>query len=213
MRVTLPGPPAVIKGIYLGFEELLKKDMDSEEFGGVAYIRSFKGRPHMSKSSMERDNLARYVDAGSWLSFAYDETRSRYIAATSIVYDLLVSVYDVNSRSLFVCRVNNDPGIMKKPLERFLRSIKGERNVEARIIGMQNNQRLPVLSGVLGIINENRIPVYEIDLFGDQMRHIAVDSRLGPSYNILMLDRIYRPGELKNTTVIRDLEDTSKKQS
>ncbi len=188
----------------MSFEGLLRKDMLLKGFGNSAYLRSFKERPHMSKSSMERDGLARYVSAQSSLSVVYDEMANRYIAARSVTYDLIVSVYEINSRALLVCRVGGAAG-MSRPLERFLGSlrVKGRRNLEARMIGLQSGKRFSGLSDILKSLDRHNIPIYEIDLFGDQIRNIAIDSKLGPSYDILMLDRIYRPGELKNTLVVK----------
>ena len=36
----------------------------------------------------------------------------------------------------------------------------------------------------------------EVDLFGTDTRHIALDLKTGVSYNLLLLNRLYRAGEL-----------------
>ncbi len=38
--------------------------------------------------------------------------------------------------------------------------------------------------------------LFALGLFGNEIRHIALDTKTGLSYNVLLLDRIYRPGEL-----------------
>ena len=35
-------------------------------------------------------------------------------------------------------------------------------------------------------------------MFGTDARHVAIYLKTGASYNLLLLNRIYRPGELKN---------------
>ena len=40
----------------------------------------------------------------------------------------------------------------------------------------------------------------ETDLFGEETRHIVFDMKLGMSFNLLLLNRIYKQYELLNMT-------------
>ena len=42
--------------------------------------------------------------------------------------------------------------------------------------------------------------IFEADLFGSDRRNIAIDLKTGTSFNMLTENRLYKPGELANTT-------------
>ena len=46
----------------------------------------------------------------------------------------------------------------------------------------------------------------EIDLFGTDKRHIALDLKTGTSYDLFLENRIYRPGELANSEKEEDFQ-------
>ena len=74
---------------------------------------------------------------------------------------------------------------------------------------MQKNQDFYfVINQVMDFIVENKIRLVEIDLFGENTRHIAIDTKLGTSFNVLMEDRLYRPGELVNSMTVENFERT-----
>lgn len=152
------------------------------------------GDRHDTSLNMVRDR-ALELPPSMAVSLAYDGGKRRYIIARDITHDLLVSVYDVNLKRIFVARFTRIP----KPgdWEVIIKRIKGWKNsnLEIRAIGFQIGS-----AELLGILNSLRERIggkfMEIDLFGGDIRHIALDLKTGVSYNLLLLNRIYRPGEL-----------------
>ncbi|EQD80629.1 hypothetical protein B1A_00688 [mine drainage metagenome] len=69
-------------------------------------------------------------------------------------------------------------------------------NLEARVIGMQNGSDSAMLKPLLEFLRKQEIPIVEADLFGNETRHIAIDSKQGMSFSILVNNINYRPGEL-----------------
>ena len=51
-----------------------------------------------------------------------------------------------------------------------------------------------------------RIPIFEADLFGNSTRHIAIDIYSGMSFNVLLEDKLYKPGELVNNMTREQFE-------
>lgn len=184
--------------MLLSFEKILEGDISFSGFGNSAYVMAYKDRPHISKSEIDRYSNAAYLNINEYLIIRYDKIGIRYIAVTSMSYDFIISVYDINSSSLFVGRAYDDLENMDKEISKFINSLKGKKNLEGRIIGLHNNQKTPGVKIILDIFRRYGINIYEIDIFGDQIRNIAMDSKLGVPYNILMLNRLYRPGELKS---------------
>ncbi len=124
----------------------------------------------------------------------YDES-SRYVTVKDLTYDLLLTVYDVNTRSTMAARITRELG--KNDWERLLSPVKKVRhpNFEMRIIGLQNNFVAP-LSGLDMFYKVLGGMLMEVDLFGNNVRHIAFDTKTGMPYDLLLENRLYRPGEL-----------------
>jgi hypothetical protein len=53
----------------------------------------------------------------------------------------------------------------------------------------------------------------EVDLFGEEKRHIVMDMKTGLSYDLLLENRIYRPGELKNDEKEEDFQSSTARLS
>ena len=53
----------------------------------------------------------------------------------------------------------------------------------------------------------------EIDMFGEEKRHMAIDMKTGLSYDLLLENRIYRPGELKNDEKEDDFQSSTSRLS
>ncbi len=190
----------------MSFENALFEEMHGSGFGAGEYLRSFKARPHISKSKIDKYSNCTYLKVGDFFSIGrYKQTDRRYAAATQLSYDMLMSVYDVNTRSMAAARFLYFTDDLRVRFERFVKSVK-RANFEARIIGMQDGQNRDSVYTVSEFIEKSRLPLFEIDLFGKQLRHIAIDISSGMSYNVLLLDRIYRPGELSNSTTIEQFE-------
>ena len=170
-------------------------------------------RTHMSKSKMDRLSDAVYLDVGEGRKLEYDGLDNpRYIAAMNITYDTLFSVFDVDSRTLFAWRFFKLVTIDRE-LRKFIDSAKKARfhNMEARIIGMQNRQDFRYTAETLcRFASDNGIRLSEVELFGGNARHIAIDAKLGTSFDVLGEDRVYRPGELVNNATLEQFEASLK---
>ncbi len=200
----------------MSFEGILKSDIKKEDLNKEGYRHSSKERVHMSKSMMDMYSNARYLKTGEFFAIHYkDETVTRYIAATDLTYDFIISIFDVNTRNLLVYRIFRFSKLVEKDIAKIADSLKKNgANLEARIIGMQNNEDFSyVLTDIADFLISRGIKLLEVDLFGDSIRHIAIDAKFGMSYNVLMEDRLYRPGELINSMTLENFEATLKQES
>lgn len=184
----------------MSLEKALSDEMKKPGFGSASCRLYFKDRPHISRSRVDKADGASYLDMDKSASVRYSDISTRYIAVINMTYDLLLSVYDVDTKDIFAMRVFVHRPDTFKALEKYLLRISRNKykRFEARLIGMQDKQDHSILMPIFKALGKYRVPVYEVDLFGNQVRHIALDSYLGTSFNILMQDRIYRPGELNN---------------
>jgi hypothetical protein len=192
----------------VSFERLFKADMLTEGFGTARYTRAFRERAHISKSKLEMYSNVRYLNVKGLYTARYvDDLSVRYASALNMSYDLLISIFDVDRSESLICRSFKFDANMKSQIERYLDSIRGRRpNLEARLIGLQNNQEHGFLFDVAELIASRGLPLVEVDLFGDELRHIAIDTKLGVGYNVLLEDRLYKALELKNKMTIEQFE-------
>ncbi|MEM0149533.1 MAG: hypothetical protein QXW10_01395 [Candidatus Micrarchaeaceae archaeon] len=190
----------------MSFDSALKKAMLGNEFGKVPCVFAYKARAHISKSKIDEFGEAVYIDIGEASTVKYAASQTRYIAAMNIAYDMLLSIYEIDTSSLFAARLLDFSENDKNMVLKFLRSFKARTNFEARIIGMQNAQQHAALEKISGFAEAKGIPIVEVDLFGGSKRHIAMDSKVGVSYDILEYDRLYRPGELDNKATFEQFE-------
>lgn len=192
----------------MSFEGIFKNAVNVG-LGSAEYRLNSKERAHISKIRLDSYSNATYVRTGELQRIRYDEIKPRYIAATGLTYDLLISIHDVNSRSTFVYRPYRfalllNEGKLKKEI---LSLNKSRPNLEARVMGLQNDQDYGLLlSEAADFITKNRIRLVEVDLFGGSARHIAIDCKLGMSFDILMENRAYRQGELVNNLTVENFE-------
>ncbi len=189
----------------MSFEKSLDTEMRKPGFGTANCHLFFKERPHISKSMADAANSSMYIDTGGSSRLRYSSTSARYICAADVTYDLLVSVYDVDTNDMFAMRIFKYDAETFKPLEKYLSEIGRNKykKFEARLIGLQDKQDYGILTPLFKALGKYKVPVMEVDLFGNQTRHIALDSYLGMSFNMLLQDRIYRPGEL-NTQITQE---------
>ncbi|MGC8537753.1 MAG: hypothetical protein ACP5MZ_02085 [Candidatus Micrarchaeia archaeon] len=192
----------------MSLEKALDEEMKKPGFSMANCHLSFKDRPHISKSKIDMADGAAYINIGESARVRYSDISTRYIAAVNMTYDLLLSVYDVDTKDLFAMRVLKHAPDTFKALEKYISGISRNKykRFEARLIGMQNKQDYSILMPLFKILGKYNVPVVEVDLFGDQTRHIALETLLGVSFNVLLLDRIYRPGELNNQMTQEQLE-------
>jgi hypothetical protein len=192
----------------MSLEKALDDEMKKPGFGTANCHLSFKERPHISKSKVDMADGATYINIGESFRARYSAISAKYIASVNMTYDLLLSVYDVDTKDLFAMRVLKHATDTFKALEKYTSGISRNKykRFEARLIGMQNKQDYSILMPIFKILGRYKVPVVEVDLFGDQIRHIALETFLGVSFNVLLLDRIYRPGELNNQMTHEQLE-------
>ena len=181
--------------IPVAFSEILGKLL--KEQGSKAKVDlSYRERRHISKVKMDQYEDVKYVKVGSNGETDFKIPFSeRYIAALDITYSLLASLYDVNSSRLVAFNVFENPEACIKGFSAFISKAK-RGNIEARLIGMQNGQDTAMLDQIASFISKRRIPLVEADLFGNETRHIALDSKQGMSFTVLVNNINYRPGEL-----------------
>jgi hypothetical protein len=129
----------------------------------------------------------------------------RYVTVSNITFDLLASFYDTNSRSAFMMRLTSP--FRPVELSRAAGVIRKMRNpnIEVRFIGLQNNDSF-LLHSIIDMKKISDGNLVEADLFGDQVRHVAIDLYTGKPYHLLLENRIYRPGELNSSTGIGDFQ-------
>ncbi len=188
------------------FESIFFSELHTSGFGSQPYLKTFKKRPHVSKSKIDAYSNCVYLKVGDFFSKAgYSDTDSRYISATSMTYDIFMSIYDVNTQSVAAARFLELTSDLNTKFGKFIKSLRRP-NLEVRLIGMQDAESALPLYGVADMIAQNRLSVYEIDLFGKNIRHIAFDISSGMSYNVLMEDKIYKPGELASKMTYEQFE-------
>ena len=138
--------------------------------------------------------------------FEKNNFNTRYIYANNLTYDILVSIYSVSNESGILFRtalpLNKDEA---KIIKRLYSRIK-DRNIEVRIIGMQNKQAnaKDLVNSLLFLEKIGKNSLVEVDLFGNEVRHVAIDLKTGLSYNVLIKNIIYKPGELINNLSFDD---------
>ncbi len=119
----------------------------------------------------------------------------RYVLARNITSDILVSIYDVNIASGMLLR----PSLpLKKHQVHEIAGRTGRfQNIEVRLIGLQNGaiDLGPTVSEIEKAVGGALI---EADLFGNEVRNIAIDLKTGSSYELLLNNKVYGPAERIN---------------
>jgi hypothetical protein len=172
--------------------------MAESGFGSARCYLRYKDRAHISKRVIDQYNEADSIGEGySYTSKFVPNMTKRYLAAPAIVDDILLTMYDVNSRSIAAFRVKNETTATAAKAAEFMKRLKRP-NLEARIIGSQNGADLAGLYGLMKIVDDYKLPLFEADLFGNEIRHIVIDMSLGTTNNLLLKNRPYRPAEQIN---------------
>lgn len=141
-------------------------------------------------------NRAVYLD--------YSEER-RYLIAKDLTFDLFAAFYDVNSKRIFALRMSAP--ITRENMERLKKAIAIVRRpkFEFRAIGLQDNDAT-LVNSIIEMRKAAKTLLVEVDLFGSQRRHLMIDLLTGKPYSLLLLNRIYRPGELINQAKKEDFD-------
>jgi hypothetical protein len=193
----------------VGFESVLEIGAAEAEFGKARYIVCGKERPHISRAKLIASDNTEFVGLGEHKLVVYKEWMGkRYVAAEGLTYDFILTLYDVNAPKISILRLFETKEL-ERDLKKGLQSVMTSRpNIEARVFGLQNGEEHAFLKKVIGFMKKEGVRVIEIDLFGEEMRNIAIDLKTGASYNVLMEDRNYRPGELINRLTPDDFKRT-----
>ena len=178
----------------MDFWRVYEAEKAKQEFGsGRLYITS-RDRIHQSLSAAERYSTLLSMNQGVSKKFSEE---ARYVIAKDLTHDMFVSLFDVNTTQTVLLRFSQPLGAdaLRKAAAPMRRLAKP--NLEMRVIGLQDQDtELPVSIELLR--TELKPALAEVDLFGGETRHIAFDLKLGMSFNLLLLNRIYRPHELAN---------------
>ena len=163
-------------------------------FGSARLQLKTGNRWHTSLAMVE--DRSRDVETGRAILQGYSPEK-RYVLAKSITRDLLVSIYDVNTSSSLIMR----PSMLltRRNVSAISQKVKksGFKNIEVRLIGLQNGTT--ELSAAINDISKAvGGALIEVDLFGNEIRNIAIDLKTGSSYDLLMQNRIYGPAERIN---------------
>lgn len=198
----------------MSFEQLLKKDLLAGGINSTRYLRNFKGRANLSKIKIDTYANGRYLKVGEFYAGGYRDALSlRYAVATPMTFDMLISIYNVNNRDILVYRMFEFDANARTTLAKFLDSQKKLKpNFEVRLIGLQNNQEYQQLYQVADFLEAKKLPLLEADLFGNELRHVAIDMKLGMSFNVLLENRLYRAGELMGNATMEQFERDLKAQ-
>lgn len=194
----------------MSFEKTLDLDSQNTNFGSAPYLKNYKERQNVSKVDLDSDKGCVYLEVGDVYTGIYSQLASEYVAATNLTYGLFFTVFDVNTTALFATRFYRfDPKLLDM-VRAWQRKIPAPSNLEARVIGMQNGEPKPALERLILFIRKGKFRFSEVNLFGEEVRHVAIDTKRGSTYDILMESRQYRPGELKNTMTAEQYERTLK---
>ena len=197
----------------LSFEHFLEIDLNDPDFGVAPYVKDFKERQNISKSRLDENSDCAYLNVGDIKTLDYDQRLGqRYLACMDMSYDTALAIYDVNNRRLTVHRFYDFAQDKAGVLTKMLYSKDGTRNLEARLVGMQNDQYFKPLIAAFLFVKANALPISEIDLFGRDVRHVAFDVKTGLAFDVLANNKPYKAGELKNTLTVEQFERSTKQQ-
>ena len=180
--------------LWYGYTALLSRP----DFGKSRAYVGILERNTVSLGGVVKRAINLEIDAPA--SAFFDDLGYRYIIANNITFDMLISLYDVNSTKTFACRAfGNSVGAQASvAIKKFIAGLK-KPNLELRCIGFQD-ESLGASNMVSELHQMTKASLTEVDLFGNQMRHICIDMKTGLTYDLLLENRRYRAGELINKT-------------
>ena len=131
---------------------------------------------------------------------------SRYIIARDITHDLFMSVYDVDTETAIVLRPTLP--LNGAELKRVIDVVRKKRlkNLEVRAIGLHASDQ--ILQGCITKLHSGLkdARLMEADLFGNAIRHLAMDLKTGSVYDLLLQNRVYGPADLIDNADMREFE-------
>ena len=184
----------------MDFWHVYEAEKAKPEFGNGRLHITSRDRIHLSLSSVEKYSVLLGMNQGMSKRFTEE---ARYVITKDLTHDLLVSVFDVNTTQSTLLRMSEAPG--EETLRKAESTLKrlSRPNLEMRTIGLQDND-IELLSTTERLRAALKPALAEVDLFGSETRHLAFDLKLGMPFNLLLLNRIYRPHELANAQSAED---------
>ncbi len=179
-----------------------RREAEKQDFGKARLQLASRQRIHASLSRI--GGYASLLEMNQARSADYSEA-GRYVLARGITRDLLITIYDVNTSQAVLLRPSKELG---DSMARQVAGTVGKRrmkNLEMRAIGLQEADA-GLLASIDRLHSLLKAPLVEADLFGNNTRHIAFDTKQGMCYDLLLLDRIYKPHELANSESAEDFE-------
>ena len=176
----------------MDYWDIYKNAEMSPVFGHSRLLLSARERIRLSNSTVSDYGIPMDLNTGLFRKYSEAE---RYVLAKGLTYDLMVSLYDVNTSSAFLLRISSPLSAIEfKGVVATLKSLR-KPNLEMRVIGLQNGTQ-----GQLYLVRElGRLvscSLQEVDLFGAEVRNVAFDLKQGMAFDILLLNRAYARGEL-----------------
>ena len=180
----------------MSFEDIFLLEISKASANKSRWNLAYRERRNLSKTKLDKYENSIPLAGDGHAEGRYGPRGPRYITAAGLTSGLIFSIYEINSASALVTRIEKSmpPASV---FENFFKKFK-KPNVEARFIGLQNGDGTAPLYGVYDILSKRKIPICEADLFGDETRNLAMDLKTGMFFNVLVENRLYRPGELKN---------------
>ncbi|MGC8680065.1 MAG: hypothetical protein ACP5RI_02555 [Candidatus Micrarchaeia archaeon] len=168
------------------------------------FILSFNERHQISKSLLDKDDAV-YIKTDEFKILKYDILGPRYAAFTSLSYDAALTLYNVDKKELIALRLYNNYLLLNNIIS-YLKKNKIDGSAEARLFGFNTNLDNKFISATINLVRKNEIEFYEVDILGNEIRNIALDLKTGQTFNILMNNRLYKPGELINKQTLEEFE-------
>ncbi len=182
----------------MSFEYAVSQALSGEKRADSRMHMSSKDRPNMSLSKIQEGDNYIEINAGQIKRLYYSEWHGeRFLFARSLNTDVLFTLFEVNSAKLVAFRGAHVNSSSIEKIKAEARKILSKKpNLESRIFGFSNGSNLKYIKDLLHLSQELKARLVEVDAFGNEFRHIAIDSRFGISYNVLLDNRPYRAGEL-----------------
>ena len=119
----------------MDFWSTYEKKAGGSDFGKVQLCLNTGERPNASLARCQKNGVE--LGPGKVVSNRWDP-KTRYLMAKSVVFDLFVSFYDVNSKGVVAMRLTEP--VEGKELVAVKKAVKalGNANIEMRAIGLQN---------------------------------------------------------------------------
>ena len=182
--------------VTMDFWHAYTSTLSKPEFGTTRSLTAAMERNTASLNAVSQRAIKLEIDSS--IKTMLDPIGKRYVISDNITFDIVVSIYDINSTNALVFRTakNHIEKSLQIAINKFAKGIK-KPNFELRCIGLQNGSK-EAANIVSEMHNIAKGSIAEIDLFGSEIRHICIDLKTGLTYDLLLENRRYRAAELTN---------------